>query len=126
MRALIVRDVDGNEYIDWNSGLGVLNIGQCHPKVVDAIIKKVKSFIHYSYTDFRYREPVELAERLNKIMPMKCRYFLASGGTEANEAALKIARHYTRKQNFLGFIGAFHGRTFGTMAFSSSSPTQRR
>ena len=122
----IVRDVDGNEYIDWNSGLGVLNVGQCHPKIVEAVISKVKSFMHYSYTDFRYTEPVELAERLNNILPMKCKYFLASGGTEANEAAIKIAKHYTKKPYFIGFIGSFHGRTHGTMSFSSSSPVQRR
>ncbi|UCC32889.1 MAG: aminotransferase class III-fold pyridoxal phosphate-dependent enzyme, partial [Candidatus Bathyarchaeota archaeon] len=86
----------------------------------------VKSFMHYSYTDFRYREPVELAERLNKILPMKCRYFFASGGTEANEAAIKIARHHTKKHMFIGFMGSFHGRTAGTMPFSSSAPSQRR
>jgi 4-aminobutyrate aminotransferase len=122
----VVRDVDGNEYIDWNSGLGVLNVGQCHPKIVEAAVSQVKRFMHYSYTDFRYREPVELCERLNKILPFKAKFFLASGGTEANEAALKIARHHTKKQLFLGFIGAFHGRTFGTMSFSSTSPEQRR
>lgn len=57
---------------------------------------------------------------------MQCKYFLASGGTEANEAALKVARHFTKRQLFIGFIGSFHGRTFGTMAFSSPSPDQRR
>ena len=122
----IVRDVDGNEYIDWNSGLGVLNVGQCNPKIIETMANKAKSFMHYSYTDFRSREPVELAERLNKILPMQCKYFFASGGTEANEAALKIARHSTKKQLFLGFIGSFHGRTFGTMAFSSTDTVQRR
>jgi 4-aminobutyrate aminotransferase len=57
---------------------------------------------------------------------MQCKYYLASGGTEANEAALKIARHFTRRQLFIGFIGSFHGRTFGTMAFSSTAPIQRQ
>jgi len=121
----VVRDVDGNEYIDWNSGLGVLNVGQSNPKIIEAMTKKAKSLMHYSYTDFRTREPVELAERLNKIFPMECKYFLASSGTEANEAALKIARHSTKKQLFIGFINSFHGRTFGTMAFISTSPVQR-
>ena len=121
-----IRDVDGNEYIDWNSGLGVLNVGQSNPKIIEAITKQAKSLIHYSYTDFRSREPVELAERLDKVLPMQCKYFFASGGTEANEAALKIARHFTKKQLFIGFIGSFHGRTFGTMAFSSTSSVQRR
>jgi len=121
-----VRDVDGNEYIDWNSGLGVLNVGQSNSKIVEAMAKQARSLMHYSYTDFRIREPVELAERLDKVLPMQCKYYFASGGTEANEAALKIARHFTKKQLFIGFIDSFHGRTFGTMAFSSTSPEQRR
>ena len=125
-KGAIVRDVDGNEYIDWNSGLGVLNVGQCNPKIIEAMTNKAKSFMHYSYTDFRFREPVELAEKLNKVMPMQCKYFFASSGAEANEAALKIARHHTKKQLFIGFIGSFHGRTFGTMSFSSTDPVQRR
>lgn len=125
-KGAIVHDVDGNEYIDWNSGLGVLNVGQCNPKIIEAMTNKAKSFMHYSYTDFRFREPVELAEKLNKVMPMQCKYFFASSGAEANEAALKIARQHTKRQLFIGFIGSFHGRTFGTMPFSSTSPVQRR
>jgi 4-aminobutyrate aminotransferase len=57
---------------------------------------------------------------------MKCKYFFASGGTEANEASIKIARHHTKKHMFIGFMGGFHGRTAGTMPFSSSAPAQRR
>ena len=122
----VVRDVDGNELIDWNSGLGVLNVGQAHPRVAAAIASKARDFLSYSYTDFASTEPVELAERLNTILPMECKFFMASGGTEANEAALKIARHHKKRQLFLGFINSFHGRTAGTMAFSSTSPEQRR
>jgi 4-aminobutyrate aminotransferase len=122
----VVEDVDGNKYIDWNSGLGVLSVGQSNPLIVKAITEKAKEFLHYSYTDFRYREAVLLGERLNKTMPMQCKYFFASGGTEANEAALKIAKHSSKKQLFIGFIGSFHGRTFGTMSFSSTSPVQRQ
>jgi 4-aminobutyrate aminotransferase len=122
----VVRDVDGNEYIDWNSGLGVLNIGQCNPRIIEAMTNKAKSFMSYSYTDFASTEPVVLAERLNKILPMQCKFYMASGGTEANEAALKIAKHYTKRQLFIGFINSFHGRTHGTMAFSSTGPEQRR
>jgi len=121
----VVRDTDGNEYIDWNSGLGVLNVGQSNPRIIETMTKQAKSLMHYSYTDFELREPIRLAERLNEILPMQCKYFFASGGTEANEAALKIARHSTKKQLFIGFINSFHGRTFGTMAFSSTSPVQR-
>jgi 4-aminobutyrate aminotransferase len=125
-KGAVIYDVDGNEYIDWNSGLGVLNVGQCHPKIIEAVTDKAKSFMHYSYTDFRYTEPILLAEKLNKILPMQCKYFYASGGTEANEAAFKIARHFSKRQLFIGFAGSFHGRTFGTMAFSSTSPVQRK
>ena len=120
-----IRDVDGNEFIDWNSGLGVLNVGQSNPRIIETMTKQAKNLMHYSYTDFRIREPVELAERLDKVLPVQCKYYFASSGTEANEAALKIARHYTKRQLFIGFIDSFHGRTFGTMAFSSTSPVQR-
>jgi 4-aminobutyrate aminotransferase len=122
----VIKDVDGNKFIDLNSGLGVLNIGQCNPQIIETIHQKSKEFVHYSYTDFACTEPVILAERLNTILPMKCKFFMASGGTEANEAALKIARHFTKRPLFLGFIGSFHGRTFGTMPFSSTSPVQRQ
>ena len=125
-RGSVVKDVDGNKFIDLNSGLGVLNIGQCNSHIIKTIHQKSKEFMHYSYTDFACTEPVILAERLNTILPMKCKYFMASGGTEANEAALKIARHFSKRQLFLGFIGSFHGRTFGTMPFSSTSPIQRQ
>jgi len=120
-----IRDVDGNEFIDWNSGLGVLNVGQSNPRIIETMTRQAKSLMHYSYTDFRIREPVELAERLDRVLPVQCKYYFASGGTEANEAALKIARHFTKRQLFIGFIDSFHGRTFGTMAFSSTSPVQR-
>jgi 4-aminobutyrate aminotransferase len=125
-KGAVVYDVDGNAYIDWNSGLGVLNVGQSNPRIIAAITRKAKRFMHYSYTDFASTEPVELAERLNEVLPMPSKYYLASGGTEANEAALKIARHFSKRQLFLGFIGAFHGRTFGTMAFSSTAAVQRQ
>jgi len=124
-KGAIVSDVDGFEYIDLNSGLGVLNVGQSNPKIVEVMYNKARNFIHYSYTDFRYREAILLGEKLNEILPAKYKYFFASGGTEANEAALKIARHSSKKQLFLGFIGSFHGRTFGTMSFTSTDPVQR-
>jgi 4-aminobutyrate aminotransferase len=125
-KGAVVWDVDGNAYIDWNSGLGVLSVGQSNPRIIAAMTRKAKRFMHYSYTDFASTEPVELAERLNGMLPMQAKYYLASGGTEANEAALKIARHFSKRQLFLGFIGAFHGRTFGTMAFSSTAAVQRQ
>jgi 4-aminobutyrate aminotransferase len=124
----IVRGVDGNEYIDFNSGIAVLNVGQCHPRVVKAIKEKCAKFMHYSYTDFRYTEPVELAERLAKITPgdFSKKFFFANSGTEAIEAALKVTKWHTRKQLFIAFIGAFHGRTHGSIALAASNPAHKK
>ncbi len=124
----IVRDVDGNEYIDFNSGIAVLNVGQCHPKVVKAIQEKCAKFMHYSYTDFYYTEPVQLAERLAKITPgnFPKKFFFANSGTEAVEAALKATKWHTKRQLFIAFIGAFHGRTHGSIALAGGSPAHKR
>jgi len=65
----IVRDVDGNEYIDFNSSIAVTNVGHCHPKVVQAVSEQVRKFMHYSYTDFYYPYVVQLAEKLTEITP---------------------------------------------------------
>jgi 4-aminobutyrate aminotransferase len=127
-KGCIVKDVDGNEYIDFNSGLVCLNLGHNHPKVIAAIKKQCDRFLHYSNTDFYYSEVIELAEKLSKIAPgsdPKKAYF-GNSGAEAVEAAVKLAKWHTRKQLFIGFISAFHGRTVGALSFTASKPTQRR
>ena len=127
-KGCIVKDVDGNEYIDFNSGVACLNVGHNHPKVVAAIKSQCDRFLHYSNTDFYYREVVSLAEELSQITPgtFEKKVFFSNSGTEAVEAAVKLAKWHTRKQLFLGFIGAFHGRTIGSLSFTASKPTQRR
>lgn len=122
----VVIDVDGNKYIDFNSGLLCLNIGK-HPRVVNAIKRQAEKLIHYSITDFYYTEVLELAKRLKSIIPIKggTRYHFCNSGTEANEAALKLARYYTNRQYLMGFIGAFHGRTYGSLSLTASKPVQR-
>jgi 4-aminobutyrate aminotransferase len=124
----IVRDVDGNEYIDFNSGLAVLNVGHCHPRVVNAINEQTKKLIHYSYTDFYYRAIVDLSLELTKITPgtFPKRVFLSNSGAEAVEAAMKMAKWHTRNSLFLAYTGAFHGRTQGAMSLTASKPVQRR
>ncbi|MEM0057526.1 MAG: acetyl ornithine aminotransferase family protein [Candidatus Bathyarchaeia archaeon] len=124
----IVRDVDGNEYIDFNAGLACLNVGHRHPKVVEAIKRQCDRFLHYSNTDFYYEEVVELAEKLAEITPgnFEKKVFFGNSGTEAVEAAIKLAKWHTRKQLFIGFINAFHGRTIGSLSFTASKPAQRR
>ncbi len=124
----IIRDVDGNEYIDFNSGLVCVNVGHSHPKVIEAIKGQLDRFLHYSVTDFMYREVVEVAEKLVGITPgaWEKKVFFGNSGAEAVEAAAKLARWHTRKQRYIGFISGFHGRTFGGMSFTASKPVQRR
>jgi len=124
----IVRDVDGNEFIDFNSGLVCLAVGHSHPKVVSAIKAQADKFTHYSYTDFYYEKVVQLSEQLVKITPgnFQKKVFLSNSGTEAIEAAMKLAKWHTRRHAFISFIGAFHGRTLGSLSLTASKPAQRR
>jgi 4-aminobutyrate aminotransferase len=124
----VVKDVDGNEYIDLNAGIACMNVGHNHPKVVSAIKGQCDRFLHYSNTDFYYKEVINLAEKLAEITPgnFEKKTFFGNSGTEAVEAAIKIAKWHTRKQLFIGFISAFHGRTVGALSFTASKPAQRR
>ena len=127
-KGCIVKDVDGNQYIDFNSGLVCLNVGHCHPKVVDAIKKQSEKFLHYSNTDFYYRPVVDLAEKLCEVTPGQFdkKVYFGNSGAEAVEAAVKLSKWHTRKQRFIAFISAFHGRTLGAVSFTASKPVQRR
>jgi 4-aminobutyrate aminotransferase len=124
----IVKDVDGNEYIDFNSGIACLNVGHNHPKVVKAIKGQCDKFLHYSNTDFYYPQSINLAEKLFEITPgsFQKRVYFGNSGTEAVEAALKLSKWHTRRHQFLAFIGAFHGRTLGSVSLTGSKPIQRR
>jgi 4-aminobutyrate aminotransferase len=124
----IIKDVDGNEYIDLNAGIGCMNVGHNHSKVVAAIKRQCDRFLHYSNTDFYYKEVINLAKKLAEITPggVDKRTYFGNSGTEAVEAAIKLAKWHTRKQMFIGFINAFHGRTIGALSFTASKPTQRR
>jgi len=124
----IVKDVDGNEFIDFNSGLAVLNVGHCHPKVVSAITEQTKKLIHYSYTDFYYQPIIDLGKELTKITPgtFAKKVFFCNSGAETVEAAMKMAKWHTRNSLFLAYTGAFHGRTIGAVSLTASKPVQRR
>ncbi len=124
----IVKDVDGNEFIDFNSGLAVLAVGQSHPRVVQAIKTQAEKLLHYSWTDFYYKPLIDLAEQLTKITPgtFQKKVFMANSGAEAIEAAMKASRWHTRRPLFLAYTGSFHGRTFGAMSLTASKPVQRR
>ncbi len=120
-----VIDVDGNEYIDFNSGLLCLNIG-LHQRVVKAIQKQSEKLLHYSITDFYYKEAVDLAKEVATILPFEPKFHFANSGTEANETSLKLARYYTGRPYVISFIGSFHGRTYGSMSLTASKPVHRK
>src|SRR6266581_464624 len=127
-RGVMIEDLDGNEFLDFSAGIAVVSTGHCHPDVVSAIQKQAAELIHMSGTDFYYQSMTELAERLSKIAPMPGphKFYYGNSGTEAVEAAIKLARYHTRRQNIIAFYGAFHGRTMGSLALTSSKTQQRR
>jgi 4-aminobutyrate aminotransferase len=127
-RGVIVEDVDGNEFLDFSAGIAVTSTGHCHPEVVAAIQKQAAELIHMSGTDFYYESMVTLGERLSRIAPMKGphKIYYGNSGAEAIEAALKLARYHTKRQNVIAFYGAFHGRTMGALSLTASKPQQRR
>jgi 4-aminobutyrate aminotransferase len=124
----LVEDVDGNVFLDCTAGIAVTATGHSHPEVVQAIREQAGRFLHMSGTDFYYEAQVQLGEALSAIAPMAGPHktFFANSGTEANEAALKLARYYTKRHNVIAFLGAFHGRTMGTLSLTASKLTQRR
>ena len=124
----IVEDVDGNRFLDFNAGIAVVATGHCHPKVVESIRAQAGRLIHMSGTDFYYENMVELAERLAALAPGSepRRVYFGNSGTEAIEAALKVARYHTGRDKFIAFLGGFHGRTLGSLSLTASKTVQRR
>jgi 4-aminobutyrate aminotransferase len=122
-----VWDVDGRRYVDFMAGIGVLNVGHRHPHVVESVKAQVDKFWHICLSDFYYPQAVELAEKLQAIAPMKedTRFYFGNSGTEAVEAAIKLAMYHTGRNKFIGFFGGFHGRTLGALAFTGSKAVQR-
>jgi 4-aminobutyrate aminotransferase len=127
-RGVIVEDVDGNEFLDFSSGIAVVSTGHCHPEVVAAIQKQAGELIHMSGTDFYYESLITLAKRLEKIAPMSgpVRVYYGNSGAEAIEAAMKLARYHTQRDGIIAFYGAFHGRTMGALSLTASKVQQRR
>ncbi|MDH4122731.1 MAG: aminotransferase class III-fold pyridoxal phosphate-dependent enzyme, partial [Thermoplasmata archaeon] len=126
-KGVILSDIDGNEFIDFNCGLGVMSVGHGNQEIIDAVANQMKRLVHYSYTDFYFRYAVELAEKLNEITPgkFKKKVFLSGSGAESVEAFTKIARWHSKRPLFIAFTGAFHGRSMGAIAFTASSPVQK-
>lgn len=118
----MVEDVDGNQFIDWVGGVGVLNIGYSHPEIVAAVKAQSEKYFHGMFNIVTHEGYVELAEKMNAIVPVKGNEkmtFFANSGAEADENAVKIAKAFTKRPNIIVFSGAFHGRTMLTMTMTS-------
>lgn len=117
----IMVDVDGRELIDFAGGIGVNNVGHCHPKVVEAIRDQAGKFIHTCFHVAMYEPYVELAERLNRLAPGPAdkMTLFANSGAEAVENAVKVARYATKRPAIIAFDNGFHGRTLLGMTLTS-------
>jgi len=124
----VVEDVDGNRFLDCAAGIAVNSTGVSHPDVVKAVTEQAQKFLHMSGTDFYYEPQVRLAETLASIAPIEgdVRTFFGNSGTEATEGAVKLSRYFTRRQGIIAFLGAFHGRSLGSLALTASKAIQRR
>src|SRR5213082_361882 len=122
-RGATLTDVDGNTFIDFTGGVGCLNVGHAHPRVVEAVQEQAARFLHTDFTIVPYEVYITLAERLLALAPFrgpaKAAFFNA--GTEAVENAIKFARAYTRRPAVIAFEGAFHGRTLLSMTLTSKT-----
>lgn len=123
---IYVYDNEDNQYIDFTSGIGVINTGHCHPRIVSKIQKQAEKLIFGQINCVIPAASTELAEKLNKITPDHIdRFFFANSGAEATEAAVKLAKHATGRPNIIVMQGSFHGRTHLTMAMTTSKTVYR-
>lgn len=116
------EDLDGNKILDWVGGVGVLNIGYSHPEVVEAVKEQAEKYFHTIFNVYVHEGYVELAEKLNELIPCKGdvkKTYFANSGAECDENAIKIAKAYTKRSGVICFTGAFHGRTNLTMALTA-------
>jgi 4-aminobutyrate aminotransferase/(S)-3-amino-2-methylpropionate transaminase len=122
-RGSTITDVDGNTYVDFTGGVGCLNVGHAHPRVVEAVQEQAAKFLHTDFTMIPYEIYVTLAERLLAVSPFsgpaKAAFFNA--GTEAVENAIKFARAYTGRPAVIAFEGGFHGRTLLSLTLTSKT-----
>jgi len=122
-----VWDEDGQRYLDFTSGIGVTNTGHCHPRVVEAVRAQAGRALHLQANIGYVHEPMlRLIAALRNVVPPELdTFFFSNSGAEAVEAAVKLARHATKRQNIIAFQRGFHGRTVGTMSLTSSKTVYR-
>jgi 4-aminobutyrate aminotransferase len=121
-QGMAIEDIDGNLFLDFTAGIAVNSTGHGHPRVVGAIKEQASDLIHYSASDFYLPIYAETAAAIARIAPMsgKLRTYLGNSGAEAVEVAMKLARHYTGRPYIVGFLGGFHGRTYGAVSLTAS------
>ena len=118
----MIEDMDGNYFLDWIGGVGVLNVGHCHPDLAAAVKEQADKYFHGMFNVVTHEGYVALAEKLGALVPVrgtKKKVMFANSGAEADENAVKIAKAYTKRPNIIVFSGAFHGRTMLTMAMTA-------
>lgn len=125
-RGVEVWDVDGNRFLDFAAGIAVCSTGHSHPAVVKAVKDAADDFLHIS-SDYWHERMTRLAERVNELDPVggPAKVLACQSGTESVEGALKLARYATGRPRFIGFLGGFHGRSMGSLAFTASKHTQQ-
>ncbi len=122
----VITTVDGTDYLDLTSGIGVVNTGHCHPRVVEAIREQAGRFVHAQVNCYRHALLEPLAQRLAETTPPGIeQFFFANSGAEATEAAVKLAKQATGRPNVVVLQGSFHGRTHLTMAMTTSKAVYR-
>jgi 4-aminobutyrate aminotransferase len=126
-QGMTVEDVDGNLFLDFMAGIAVASTGHSHPRVVKAIEEQARKFLHICGSDYYFEAMVELAEKLSRLAPGvgSKKVFFTNSGTEAVEAAIKLARYHTKRQHIIAFHGAFHGRTLGALSLTASRASHR-
>jgi 4-aminobutyrate aminotransferase len=117
-----VEDIDGNVFLDFTAGIAVSSTGYAHPRVTEAIERQARDLVHFSASDFYLPVYAQLAAKFDEIAPMDgpTRSFIGNSGTEAVEAAIKLARFATRRQYLVAFVGGFHGRSYGSVSLTAS------
>lgn len=124
---IIVYDVDGNAFYDFGSGVGVLNVGHTHPRVLEAIKRQAEKFTHFALNDFFYENAVILAQKLAELSPGEFpkKVVYQNSGAEANEAMMKLVKYGTGRKRFIAFYHAFHGRTQAVLSLTASKWVQQ-
>ncbi len=127
-KGALLTDVDGNTFIDFGGGIGVMNIGHANSRVVEAVKEKAEQLSHTCFYVTEYEEYIELAERLNALVPgdFEKRSFFVNSGAEAVENAVKIARYYTGRPAVIAFENSFHGRTMLAMTLTGKTDPYKK